>query len=150
MMSKKKILGVVLSAVLLALFFTSSGYAQEKPEGFPLTVDYGWLTPVSAPLFWVLRQIYTVVQNWGWAIILLTVLVKLVFLPLLILVFVIGLYPSMILRDTEPAAKRAISQLTGRARVAGSQERKGKKYMTLYRAALVAQADGFGTEEEEN
>ncbi len=51
-------------------------------EGIALTVDYGWLTPVADPLFWLLTKIYSVVQNWGWAIILLTMLVKLIFFPL--------------------------------------------------------------------
>ncbi len=50
--------------------------------GFALTVDYGWLTVLSAPLFWVLAWLYGWVQNWGVAIILLTVLIKLVFFPL--------------------------------------------------------------------
>lgn len=55
---------------------------KEYPEGFDLTVDFGWLTPVSAPLFWVLGAIHSVIRNWGWAIVLLTVLIKLGFLPL--------------------------------------------------------------------
>jgi len=54
----------------------------EKAEGFDLTVDYGWLTPVSAPLFWVLDKIHGVTGNWGWAIIILTFLIKLAFYPL--------------------------------------------------------------------
>jgi len=54
----------------------------EKPEGFELTVDYGWLTPVSAPLFWILDKIHGFIGNWGWAIIILTCLIKLVFYPL--------------------------------------------------------------------
>lgn len=55
---------------------------KQQAEGFNLTVDYGWLTPISAPLFWVLKQIHKVVGNWGVAIILVTVLIKLVFYPL--------------------------------------------------------------------
>jgi len=51
-------------------------------EGLKLTVDYGWLTPVANPLFWLLQKIYGFTNNWGWAIILLTCLVKLVFYPL--------------------------------------------------------------------
>ncbi len=51
-------------------------------EGIILTVDYGWLTPVADPLFWLLDKIHSFVGNWGWAIILLTVLVKLIFYPL--------------------------------------------------------------------
>lgn len=53
-----------------------------KAEGLGLTVDYGWLTPVSAPLFWLLDKIHLVVGNWGWAIIILTFLIKLAFYPL--------------------------------------------------------------------
>ena len=54
----------------------------EADNKLELTVDYGWLTPVSSPLFWVMTYIHNVVKNWGVAIILLTLLVKLVFFPL--------------------------------------------------------------------
>lgn len=50
--------------------------------GLDLTVDYGWLTVIAAPLFWVLAFIHKGVGNWGVAIILLTVLIKLLFYPL--------------------------------------------------------------------
>lgn len=50
--------------------------------GLDLTVDYGWLTIIAAPLFWVLSKIQGMVNNWGVAIILLTVLIKLAFYPL--------------------------------------------------------------------
>jgi YidC/Oxa1 family membrane protein insertase len=50
--------------------------------GLDLVVDYGWLTVIAAPLFWVLEAIYKFVGNWGWAIIGLTVLLKLIFFPL--------------------------------------------------------------------
>jgi YidC/Oxa1 family membrane protein insertase len=50
--------------------------------GLDLTVDYGWLTVVAAPLFWLLQFLYKWVGNWGVAIILLTVLIKAVFFPL--------------------------------------------------------------------
>jgi len=59
---------------------------QEKlakiAPGLNLVVDYGWLTIIAAPLFWVLEQIHRWVGNWGWAIIGLTVLLKLIFFPL--------------------------------------------------------------------
>lgn len=54
----------------------------ELAPGLNLTVDYGWLTIIAAPLFWVLQWIYKWVGNWGVAIILLTVLIKLIFYPL--------------------------------------------------------------------
>ena len=50
--------------------------------GLDLTVDYGWLTVIAVPLFWVLSWIYGWTGNWGVAIILLTVLIKLLFYPL--------------------------------------------------------------------
>jgi YidC/Oxa1 family membrane protein insertase len=50
--------------------------------GLNLTVDYGWLTVVAAPLFWLLQFLHRWVGNWGVAIILLTVLIKAVFFPL--------------------------------------------------------------------
>jgi YidC/Oxa1 family membrane protein insertase len=52
------------------------------PEGMDLTVDYGWLTVISAPLFWLLAAIHRLLGNWGWAIIVLTILIKAVFYPL--------------------------------------------------------------------
>jgi YidC/Oxa1 family membrane protein insertase len=50
--------------------------------GLDLVVDYGWLTVIAAPLFWVLKLLYGWLGNWGLAIIGLTVLIKLVFFPL--------------------------------------------------------------------
>jgi YidC/Oxa1 family membrane protein insertase len=55
---------------------------KKLAEGLDLVVDYGWLTVVAAPIFWVLQAIHTLVGNWGWAIILLTVGIKAVFFPL--------------------------------------------------------------------
>ncbi|MBP7080897.1 MAG: membrane protein insertase YidC [Rhodocyclaceae bacterium] len=55
---------------------------EKVAPGFDLVVDYGWLTVIAAPLFWVLGAIHGVVGNWGWAIIGLTVLIKLAFFPL--------------------------------------------------------------------
>lgn len=50
--------------------------------GLEYTVDYGWLTMVATPLFWLLSKIQSVVQNWGVAIILLTILIKAAFFKL--------------------------------------------------------------------
>lgn len=51
-------------------------------DGLGLVVDYGWLTMIAAPLFWVLSWFHGLTGNWGWAIILVTVVIKLVFFPL--------------------------------------------------------------------
>ena len=59
---------------------------QEKlaalAPGLELAVDYGWLTVIAAPLFWVLQWIHGWAGNWGVAIIILTILIKLLFYPL--------------------------------------------------------------------
>jgi YidC/Oxa1 family membrane protein insertase len=59
---------------------------QEKLEkiapGLDLTIDYGWLTVIAVPLFWVLAWLNHWTGNWGVAIILLTVIIKLLFYPL--------------------------------------------------------------------
>ena len=55
---------------------------KETAPGLEYTVDYGWLTVVASPLFWLLSKIHGVVGNWGVAIILLTVLIKAAFFKL--------------------------------------------------------------------
>ena len=50
--------------------------------GLDLVVDYGWLTVIAVPLFWVLEWLHQWVGNWGVAIIILTVIIKLLFYPL--------------------------------------------------------------------
>jgi YidC/Oxa1 family membrane protein insertase len=47
-----------------------------------LAVDYGYLSFIAEPLFWVLKWIHDVVRNWGWSIIIVTLLIKLAFFQL--------------------------------------------------------------------
>ena len=54
----------------------------EVAPNLQLTVDYGIFTVIAEPLFWLLRMIHKVVGNWGWAIIILTILIKAVFFKL--------------------------------------------------------------------
>jgi YidC/Oxa1 family membrane protein insertase len=51
-------------------------------EGLELTVDYGWLTVIAKPIFWLLEAIHNLVGNWGWSIIILTLLIKAAFFKL--------------------------------------------------------------------
>ncbi len=60
---------------------TKHDLAASAP-GLEYAVDYGWLTVVATPLFWLLSKIHALVQNWGVAIILLTILIKLAFFRL--------------------------------------------------------------------
>lgn len=52
---------------------------KEIAPGLDLTVDYGWLWFLSSFLFSLMKAIYKVVGNWGWSIVLVTVLIKLAF-----------------------------------------------------------------------
>jgi len=55
---------------------------EKIAPGFDLVVDYGWLTVIASPIYWLLELIHRFVGNWGWSIILLTVLIKGMFFPL--------------------------------------------------------------------
>ena len=55
---------------------------KQVATGLDLVVDYGWLTVVAAPIFWALEAIHKLVGNWGWAIVVLTVMLKAIFFPL--------------------------------------------------------------------
>ncbi len=51
-------------------------------EGLELVVDYGWLTLLAKPMYQILSWINSVVGNWGWTIIIFTILIKAVFFKL--------------------------------------------------------------------
>jgi len=55
---------------------------KEIAPNMELTVDYGFLTILAEPIFWVMKWIHSVVGNWGWTIIILTILIKLMFYKL--------------------------------------------------------------------
>ncbi|QSG84581.1 membrane protein insertase YidC [Acinetobacter indicus] len=55
---------------------------KDLATGLNQTVDYGWLWPIAKLLFVGLEFFHSLVGNWGWAIILLTILVKLILWPL--------------------------------------------------------------------
>ncbi|MGE8408207.1 MAG: membrane protein insertase YidC [Pseudomonas sp.] len=55
---------------------------KELSPGLELTVDYGILWFIAQPIFWLLQHIHNLLGNWGWSIIVLTMLIKLLFFPL--------------------------------------------------------------------
>ncbi len=68
-----------------ALLF--AGPQEEKKlealaTGLELVKDYGWLTILSKPLYWLLDQLHGILGNWGWAIVALVVLLKIAFYAL--------------------------------------------------------------------
>ncbi len=57
-------------------------HIESLAPGMGYVVDYGWLTVLAYPIFMLLKWIFVVVPNWGWAIIILTILIKMAFYPL--------------------------------------------------------------------
>ncbi len=55
---------------------------SELAPGLELVVDYGWLTIIAKPLFKIMTWLHAILGNWGWTIVALTLLIKLVFYPL--------------------------------------------------------------------
>jgi len=80
----KEIAPGATGSISLPLYAGPQEQAQLKAlaPGLDLVVDYGWLHIIAAPIFWLLQFIYNFVGNWGWSIVLLTVLIKAVFFPL--------------------------------------------------------------------
>ncbi|WP_292977548.1 membrane protein insertase YidC [Nitrosomonas sp.] len=81
----------------------------ELAPGLELTVDYGWLTMVAKPLFRLLSFYHSWTENWGIAIILLTITVKLLFFPL----SAAGYRSMARLRLVTPKLKRIQDQYKG-------------------------------------
>ncbi len=92
-------------------------------ENLNLTVDYGFLWWVAVPLFYLLDWLYGLVGNWGVAIILLTVVVKVLLYPL----SAAG-YKSMAnMRRVAPAMKKL------QERYGNDREKLSKEMMALYK-----------------
>jgi YidC/Oxa1 family membrane protein insertase len=51
-------------------------------KGLDLVVDYGIFTVLAAPLFWLLKWLHGIIGNWGWSIIVMTIMIKSAFYPL--------------------------------------------------------------------
>jgi YidC/Oxa1 family membrane protein insertase len=61
-----------------------SGPQEEKvlealAPGLDLVKDYGWLAMLSKPLYWLLDKLFSFIQNWGWSIVALVLLLKIAF-----------------------------------------------------------------------
>jgi YidC/Oxa1 family membrane protein insertase len=103
-------------------------YRLEKISPYlDLTIDYGFLWWISKPLFWVLYQLHEILGNWGWSIILLTVMIKAAFFRLSA-----TSYRSMAnMRKLQPEMAR-LKELHGDDRQKMSQET-----MSLYKREKV-------------
>ncbi len=101
-------------------------------KGLDLSVDYGMFSILSKPLFWLLQWFHKLVGNWGWSIILVTVVIKLVFYRLSE-----TSYKSMArMRKLQPRVK-ALQE-----RYADDKQKLGQATWDLYRKEKVNPAKG--------
>ncbi|HDK82410.1 MAG TPA: membrane protein insertase YidC, partial [Nitrospirae bacterium] len=52
-------------------------------SGFENIIDFGWFSIVAMPLFWVLKFFYSFLGNYGWSIVLLTIVTRVPFIPIM-------------------------------------------------------------------
>ena len=100
---------------------------EKLAPGLELSVDYGWLTFLSKPIFWLMKQIHNFVGNWGWSIIFLTLLIKLAFYKLSE-----ASYKSMARMKKLTPRMQQINE-----RYADDRQRKGQAMMELYKKEKV-------------
>jgi YidC/Oxa1 family membrane protein insertase len=66
-------------------FYAGPAIADDLEKTAPalrLTIDYGWFWFISDIIFWMMQKIHDVIGNWGWSIVLVTVVIKLLFYQL--------------------------------------------------------------------
>ncbi|MEN9879642.1 MAG: hypothetical protein RIQ55_288 [Pseudomonadota bacterium] len=100
---------------------------EKVAPGFDLVVDYGWLTVLAAPIFWVLEWLEKLTGNWGWAIVVLTILLKLIFFPLSA-----ASYKSMARMRTVTPRLMALKE-----RYANDKQKLNQEMMDLYRKEKI-------------
>lgn len=100
---------------------------EKISEGLDLTVDYGIFSFISKPLFWVMDHIHSVVGNWGWTIIFVTLLIKIVFF-----------YPSAISYRSMAKMKKMAPKIKElNAKFKGDPQGKQKATMDFYKKEKI-------------
>lgn len=95
--------------------------------GLELTIDYGIFTIFSKPLFWALDKIHSFIGNWGWSIVILTILIKLAFFKL-----TEAQYRSMArMRKLQPRVEKL------KERYGDDRQKMSQSMMELYRTEKV-------------
>ncbi len=130
MKSSAKTIAPNSSAEFKRRFFTGPKlqHRMEKiAKGLDLTVDYGMFSILSKPLFWLLEWFYKLVGNWGVAIILVTVVIKLAFFKLSA-----SSYKSMArMRKVQPRFQAL------RERYADDKQKLNQAVMEMYRKEKI-------------
>lgn len=111
-------------------FYLGPKIAENLKQAAPhldLTLDYGWFWPISVALFWVMKKCYDVFSNWGVAIILVTLLVKIAFYKLSA-----SSYRSMAqMRVVQPKI------MSLRERYASDKQKMSQEMIALYRKEKI-------------
>jgi YidC/Oxa1 family membrane protein insertase len=100
---------------------------EKVAPGFDLVVDYGWLTVLAAPIFWVLEWLEVLTGNWGWAIVIMTIILKLIFFPLSA-----ASYKSMARMRTVTPRLMALKERYG-----NDKQKLNQEMMDLYRKEKI-------------
>ncbi len=108
--------------------------ANLKPlaKGLNLTIDYGWLWPISIGIFWLMQLIFKYIGNWGWAIVIVTLLIKLVFYKF----SAAGYKASAKMRALAPKMKAL------KERYGGDKQQMSKATMELYKKEKINPISG--------
>ena len=86
-------------------------------------IDYGWFTFIAKPMFLLLQFIQGYVGNWGWTIVILTILIKLVLFPLSFK----GMVSMQKLKDLAPKMKEI------QAKYKDDKQKQSMHMMELYK-----------------
>ena len=100
---------------------------EKVAPGLDLVKDYGMLTVVAKPIFWLMTQIHKLLNNWGWTIVALTILIKLAFFPLSA-----ASYRSMAKMKTVTPRMTEI-----RERYKGDSQKMNQAMMELYKTEKI-------------
>jgi YidC/Oxa1 family membrane protein insertase len=104
----------------------------ELSEHLELTVDYGVLWFIAKPIYWLLDKMHGLVGNWGWAIILVTITLKILFY-----------YPSAVSFKSMANMRRVQPRITAiRDRYADDKTKLNQAMMELYREEKVNPVSG--------
>jgi YidC/Oxa1 family membrane protein insertase len=111
---------------------------QDVAPHLERTVDYGWLWLIAEPLFWLLSWIHGFVGNYGWSIILLTVLINIVIFPLR--------HKSVVsmrkMQELQPEMKAIQARYSGLKATDPARQKMNQEVMELYRRHGANPASG--------
>jgi YidC/Oxa1 family membrane protein insertase len=118
-----------------AKFYAGPSIAEKLENAAPglqLTIDYGWFWFISIAIFWMMQKIHMVVGNWGWSIVLVTMVIKLMFYH-----FSAKIYRSMsVMKKLQPR----IEQM--KQRYGEDKQKFTQEMMNLYRKEKVNPMSG--------